>query len=72
MKNEVFLIYQIMAGACFNERFQRGWCATSERGLITQHECMPAEGMQTSSYPLTHTSIALYWQKLWNASKDVK
>lgn len=47
-------------------------CATLKRGLITQHECMPVEGMQTSSYPLTHTGIALYWEKLWNASKDVK
>lgn len=40
--------------------------------LITQQWSTPGEGMQTSSYPLTHTGIALCWEKLWNASKDVK
>lgn len=38
-------------------------CATLKRRLITQRECMPVEGMQTSSYPLTHTGIALYLGK---------
>lgn len=37
--------------------------------LVTQHKCMPSAGMQTSSYPLTQTGIALYWEKLWNTSE---
>lgn len=40
--------------------------------LITQQASTPGEGMQTCSYPLTHTGIALCWEKPWNASKDVK
>lgn len=30
---------------------------------------MPLEGMQISSYPLTHTGTSLYKLDLWNASE---
>ena len=74
--NKMFPMFQLKSNSHLNNNCDKvkpvNLLYHFKRGLITQHECMPVEGMWTSSYPLTHTGIALYWEKLWNASKDVK